>query len=151
MKLHRVTRIAAPLDDVWSFFSNPVNLARITPDSMGFEIVSAPDRPIRDGDRIVYRLKVTGVPIRWVSRITDLEEREMFADIQEEGPYAFWRHRHIFRETNGGVEMIDDVDYELPFGILGRIGGSAFTRIQLRTVFDHRGRMIARIFGDGGG
>ena len=148
MKLHRVARIPAPLEDVWSFFSDPGNLAEITPSSMGFQIVSAPDRPIRPGDRISYRLRVAGVPIRWVSRITEMIEREMFVDLQEEGPYALWHHRHVFRETNQGVEMIDDVDYELPFGILGKLGGSLFVKAQLSLIFDYRTRTIERIFGN---
>lgn len=146
MKLFRVALIPAGLDEVWDFFSSPANLARITPDSMGFDIVSAPDRPIREGDRIVYRLKVAGVPVRWVSRISQVRQREMFVDVQESGPYALWHHRHIFRETEGGVEMIDDVDYELPFGLVGRLAGSWFVRIQLKMIFDHRARTIERIF-----
>ncbi|MDX1582106.1 MAG: SRPBCC family protein [Thermoanaerobaculia bacterium] len=149
MKLFRVTRVSAPIDEVWSFFSDPANLARITPDSMGFEIVSSPDRPIREGDRIVYQLSVARVPVRWVSRIGEVHEKEMFVDVQEEGPYALWHHRHLFRETVDGVEMIDDVDYELPFGFIGRLGGSVFVRLQLRMIFDYREKVIREVFGAG--
>lgn len=147
MKLYRVSKVEAPLDEVWTFFSEPRNLARITPGSMGFDIVSAPDRPIREGDRISYRLRVAGIPIRWVSRISELREREMFVDVQESGPYALWHHRHVFREVEGGVEMIDDVDYALPFGVLGRIGGGWFVRWQLNGIFEFRARTVQSIFG----
>ncbi len=147
MKLMRTTLIPAGLEEVWTFFSDPRNLARITPRSMGFEIVSAPDRAIREGDEISYRLKVAGIPVRWVSRITEVEERSMFVDVQKSGPYSLWHHRHVFRETVGGVEMIDDVDYELPFGLAGRVLGSWPVRLQLKAIFDYRSRVVDRLFG----
>ncbi len=148
MKLLRTAVIPASLDEVWIFFSDPRNLARITPESMTFDIVSAPDRAIRRGDEIVYRLKIAGIPVRWVSQITEVEERAMFVDVQKSGPYSLWHHRHVFRDTDGGVEMIDDVDYELPFGPAGRLFGSWFVRLQLKRIFDHRASAIGRLFGD---
>lgn len=146
MKLMRTAVIPAGIDEVWAFFSDPRNLARITPGSMRFDIVSAPDRPIRKGDEIVYRLRIAGIPVRWVSQITEVEDGEMFVDVQKRGPYALWHHRHVFRETVGGVEMVDDVNYELPFGLVGRLAGSWPVRLQLKKIFDHRARTIERLF-----
>lgn len=144
--LQRTTFIKAPLDKVFAFFSDPRNLARITPESMGFEIVEAPARAVREGDRIRYRIRVMGIPLRWTTLITRWEENVVFADLQERGPYRHWLHTHTFRAVDGGVEMGDLVEYELPLGLLGRLGGEWLVRRQLRTIFDHRAAAIAAYF-----
>nr|MDQ3280020.1 TIGR01777 family protein [Acidobacteriota bacterium] len=83
IRFERTTRIAAPLAAVFDFFSAPRNLGRITPPEMGFRIVEGPDRRLREGDRIRYRIRVMGVPMSWTTRITLWREGEAFADLQE--------------------------------------------------------------------
>lgn len=146
-RLERTTRIAAPLSRVFEFFSAPENLERITPPSMHFRIKEGPARPLREGDRIRYRIRVFGLPLAWTTRIVLWREGESFADLQERGPYRHWLHTHTFREVNGGVEMTDVVEYELPFGILGRLFASRVIARQLDAIFAFRANAIADIFG----
>ena len=70
----------------------------------------------------------------------------MFADEMLVGPYRHWYHRHRFRPVEAGVEMVDVVEYELPFGVVGRLTHSALIRAQLERIFDYRRDTIARIF-----
>jgi ligand-binding SRPBCC domain-containing protein len=144
--LERTTLVPAPLDEVFAFFASPANLAKITPPSMGFEILSGPDRAIREGDRIEYRIRVAGLPLRWRTLITSWKERESFADLQERGPYRHWHHTHTFRAVAGGVEMHDRVEYELPFGRLGDLVAGWAIRRQLKEIFDFRTQVITRTF-----
>lgn len=144
--LERTTQIAAPLSDVFDFFSAPGNLARITPPGMGFRITSGPDRRLREGDRIHYRIRILGVPLRWTTHITLWREGEAFADFQERGPYRYWQHTHTFKQVNGTVEMHDRVEYELPFGFLGRLLGAPLVRKQLDAIFAYRSKVITEIF-----
>ena len=138
MKLERHTTIPAPLSRVFPFFSRPENLAVITPSWLGFEIVSMPDGAIAAGDRIEYTIRLFGIPMRWVTRITRFEEGVLFTDVQEKGPYRKWVHTHTFREIDGTVEMDDVVEYELPFGIVGLLFGWPVVRLQLKVIFDYR-------------
>ncbi len=144
--LERETVIDAPRHVVFEFFSDPKNLWRITPRSLGFEIVDAPDRRLRAGDRIHYRIRLLGIPLPWVSRITEWREGTSFVDEQERGPYRRWRHEHTLAPANGGVLMHDRVDYELPFGALGRLLAGWWVRRNLQRIFDHRAAAIAAIF-----
>jgi uncharacterized protein len=146
MLLTRTTEIPAPLEEVFRFFSEPANLGVITPASMGFTILKGPGRPLRAGDRVEYRIRVAGVPLRWVTLITEWEENRSFTDVQERGPYARWVHTHTFEQTAPGVLMHDRVEYELPLGIIGRIFGGWFVRRQLAAIFDYREQTIRRIF-----
>lgn len=144
--LEQTTHIDAPLTDVFAFFSSPVNLARITPPDMGFRVTEGPDRALRQDDRIHYAIRVLGVPLRWTTRITLWRDGEAFTDFQERGPYRYWLHTHTFREAAGGVEMHDRVEYELPFGLLGRIFGTPIVRRQLEAIFAFRATAIREIF-----
>ena len=147
MILERITTVDAPLEEVFRFFSDPRNLGKITPPAMGFNILAAPDRALRVGDRIEYRIKVLGMPLRWVTRITSWRQNESFSDFQEKGPYRRWLHTHTFRASGNGVEMHDRVEYELPLGWVGELAAGWFIRRQLRGIFDYRAEAIHAAFG----
>jgi len=146
MIFERTTSIAAPVRDVFAFFSSPKNLARITPAALGFRIISAPDRSLRQGDRIEYRIRVNGVPLTWVTLITSWDQNRSFSDLQEKGPYRKWHHTHTFEEVDGRTVMHDHVDYDLPLGFLGRFFGAWFVRRQLSGIFDYRETVIQDLF-----
>ena len=147
MIFERTTFIRSTPREVFAFFSRPENLATITPPSLGFVIRELPEGGIREGAKIVYRIRVAGVPLRWVTNIAKWEPERMFVDEQLSGPYRKWIHTHTFTARDGGVEMHDRVEYELPFGVLGRIAGGWFVRRQVDQIFDYRAAKIAELFG----
>jgi ligand-binding SRPBCC domain-containing protein len=53
------------------------------------------------------------------SRITDMERPRRFVDEQVAGPFKYWRHVHSFEAEEDGTRMLDRIDYEAPFGLLG--------------------------------
>jgi ligand-binding SRPBCC domain-containing protein len=55
-------------------------------------------------------------------------------------------HKHRFEPVAGGVVMRDRVEYELPFGALGRPAHRILVRRQLEEIFDFRRRAIEEIF-----
>jgi ligand-binding SRPBCC domain-containing protein len=148
VKLERITFVPASLEEVFAFFSDSQNLALITPPRTRFRVVAGPLRPLREGDRVEYRLRVFGFPIRWRSHISMWRDREAFADRQESGPFRRWLHTHSFRAVPGGVEMRDEVEYDLPLGLLGRLLGGWMVRRELERIFDYRGEAIRRRFGE---
>ena len=143
-RLHRVQRVATPLEETFEFFSRPENLARITPPWLAFEMVSD-DADMREGLRIEYRVRPLGFPQKWVSEITAYEPPHRFVDEQVAGPYARWHHEHRFRPVDGGTEVVDDVTYALPFGPLGRLAHALLVRRQLESIFDYRERRLPEL------
>ncbi|GAO41962.1 hypothetical protein FPE01S_01_09750 [Flavihumibacter petaseus NBRC 106054] len=144
------------MDQAWSFFINPLNLARITPPGMRFEVLTdLTDDPIFPGQRIDYRLRpLFGWPVRWTTVISIVEAGSdpdgdsayrHFVDEQERGPYRLWRHQHHFKAVAGGVEMTDIVDYQLPFGVVGDLAGGWLVRGQLKTIFTFRREAVERL------
>jgi ligand-binding SRPBCC domain-containing protein len=76
--------------------------------------------------------------MKWKTEITEYEPPSMFVDEADAVPYSFWRHRHTFRETAEGTVVADRVEYDLPFGPLGRLAHGFTVAPQLRRIFDHR-------------
>jgi len=146
--LERRQTIPADKESVFRFFEDPMNLERITPPWLNFHVVSATDERVSKGTEIEYRLRWHVFPMGWVSRISEHEEGAYFADEMISGPYRKWYHRHVFTDTPDGVEMLDRVEYVLPFGPLGRLVHAAVVRRQLEGIFDFRREAIARIFSD---
>ena len=83
----------------------------------------------------------------WESVIAEYEHGKRFADEMLRGPYKSWYHVHEFRELPEGVEIRDRVEYELPFGPLGKLAHWLMVCRQLNAIFDFREKQIARLFG----
>jgi ligand-binding SRPBCC domain-containing protein len=145
-ELHRELLIPAPIDELFTFFSDPANLARITPKSVGFRDLTPNKETMRTGLRIIHQIRVFGIPQRWETVIEEYDPPHGFVDRQAKGPYKYWRHRHSFEEVPGGTLMRDDVQYELPFGPLGSLTHRLFVKRQLDHIFDYRGRKIGKLF-----
>ncbi|MGB1080260.1 MAG: SRPBCC family protein [Flavobacteriaceae bacterium] len=139
--------LATTIDQAWTFLSDPKNLKRITPDYMGFDIISGAERKMFPGQIIQYRLTpVLGIPFRWVTEITHVQEGEFFVDEQRFGPYTFWHHKHFIKKTSNGVVMEDIVDYKLPLGPLGWLAHALFVRAKVKKIFDYREKALNEIF-----
>jgi ligand-binding SRPBCC domain-containing protein len=135
-----------PLDEVFAFFAEPRNLARITPPSLRFRLV-APEHPVMARGLVLrYRIRSLGVPMTWVSEITEYDPPREFVDVQRRGPYAAWHHRHTFRAIAEGTEVADVVTYRLPFGAIGAIAHPVVRR-QLDAIFAYRKSAINAAFG----
>jgi ligand-binding SRPBCC domain-containing protein len=135
---------------IWAFFANPLNLSLITPPYMRFrtltDLTLFPHR-IYPGQLIEYRLRPLPLySVRWVTEIMLVDEGSCFIDEQRSGPYRLWHHEHYFRPVAGGVEMTDIVNYEVPFGWIGRLANALFVRRQVEGIFDYRYREIEKLF-----
>ncbi|MGD0980196.1 MAG: SRPBCC family protein [Solirubrobacteraceae bacterium] len=146
-KLHREQLVARPLDEVFEFFSSAGNLALLTPSAMRFEMITPEPIEMATGTLLEYRLRVHGVPIRWISRIEEWEHGRRFVDRQLKGPYKIWLHTHEFEATPGGTKVSDSVRYELPLGVLGELGGLPLVRRDLARIFDYRRDAVQKLLG----
>lgn len=146
--LHSKQFLPISLDEAWEFLSNPENLKTITPDYMGFDIVSGADRKMYAGQIIEYIVRpVLGIKTRWVTEITHVKEPYFFVDEQRIGPYSLWHHKHFLKEVEGGVEMEDIIHYKIPLGFLGNLFHPLIVRPKLEGIFAHRKITLEKLFG----
>ena len=144
----RTQVISATVESAWEFFSDPRNLARITPPALDFTVLSELPERVHPGLMIEYRVRpLLGIPVRWLTEITHVEEGKFFVDEQRIGPYRIWHHEHRFTALpDGRVEIADRVTYVLPFGPLGNLAHPFLVAPQLEKIFAFREKAVARIF-----
>ena len=148
-QLHSLQKLPISIEEAWDFLSSPKNLKTITPDYMGFDILSGADKKMYPGQIIEYIVKpVLGIPNKWVTEITHVIENKYFVDEQRFGPYALWHHKHFFKEIDGGIEMEDIVDYKVPMGIIGQIVHPFLVKPKLDEIFDYRRKKLVEMFGE---
>ena len=145
----RATQIVpASLETCWTFFSDPGNLARLTPPALDLQIVSDLPSEMHVGLMIEYRVRpLFGLGMRWLTEITHVERSHCFVDEQRVGPYRLWHHEHHFRALdNGRVEMRDVIHYVLPFSPVSDILHPWLVAPELRGIFAYREQAVREYF-----
>lgn len=136
------------IDDAWSFFTLPVNLDKITPEEMNFQITNNPPDKTYCGQIITYKIGILpGIRSNWITEITHLQEGSFFVDEQRFGPYAMWHHEHHFKRlTDRTVLMKDIVNFKLPFGFLGDLFAGKAVVNKVRFIFESRYNILEKYF-----
>jgi len=152
------------LGRVFLFFANPQNLPRIMPAATATRIeqltlVPPPERPATDtqslagvGSRIVTSFRVfpfLPVRARWVALITEFEWDHHFADIQKEGPFKRFHHRHELeaetREGVAGTIVRDVIEYDVGLGPLGWAANQILVERKFQRTFAGRQDALGRL------
>ena len=139
--------LARPRPDVFAFLADPANLARVMPPALRVRLLT-PGVRLEAGAVLDFRIAWLGVPLRWRLFVREWDPPYRFVDVQVNGPYARWEHRHRLLEEGGGTWIEDRVTYRLPFGALGRLAHGALVHRQLRALWAYRqarlGELVAR-------
>lgn len=128
-------------EEVYAWHVRPGAFERLRPPWQNLEVVQP--AAVEPGSRLVFRLRRGPVALRWVAEHRDVVPGRGFTDVQIEGPFARWRHRHLVEPRPGGCELRDEIEYRLPAGVLGQaLAGSAVER-DLERLFAYRHRVTA--------
>jgi uncharacterized protein (TIGR01777 family) len=99
---------------------------------------------LADGARVKLEVRLGPVPVRWVAEHRDFIEDRQFRDVQVQGPFTCWIHTHRFDPIgDAGCWLEDEIEYALPFGLMGRLLGGRAVRRKLQRMFDYRHRVTA--------
>jgi hypothetical protein len=138
--------VPQPLEEAFAFFSRPENLQEITPGWLDFHIVRV-ESELHTGSLIEYRLRWHGIPMRWTTEIEVWNPPHRFIDNQLRGPYALWHHQHSFIAENGGTRIRDEVNYALPFGVIGQLAHLLTARRDVEAIFAFRRQRLEELLG----
>lgn len=145
-RLERLQFIPRTREEVFAFFVEASNLEALTPNFLRFRILTPRPIHMHPGTLIDYELQLFRLPLRWRTCIETFDPPQRFTDIQLTGPYQRWHHLHEFFEVSGGTLMLDQVDYALPLGILGKVAHACFVRRTLERIFDYRYQRLTGVF-----
>lgn len=143
MLYSRSVTVPVSSHELFAWHERPGAFERLSPPWQRVEVVRSDGR-ITDGARVELRTWLppgvpVGVPVRWRIEHRDYVPGRQFRDVQLAGPFARWSHLHRVDPGPGVGQstLTDSIDYALPFGALGRVGG-ALARSELERLFRYR-------------
>ena len=114
--------VAAPIEEVFAFFDEPANLARLMPPPVGIQVARMEPLPPRAGTEIEFRYGIGPIQQTWLIRYVEHVPGERIVDETISGPMRRFHHTHTFTPARRGTWIEDRVDYHV--GPDGRIGSA---------------------------
>ena len=138
------TRISASAEAVFDWHEAPGAFERLTPPWERVRMVRH-EGDIRDGARVSLRVGPPLVSFRWDLEHVDYQHGRSFMDRQVRGPFHSWTHVHRMTPDGPDACILEDViEYELPFGAVGRVLGRLFVEWKLKRLFEFRHKVTRR-------
>ena len=111
--------VDAEIARVWDLYTNIGHLEVISPPDLQLRLVKSTHKVLVEGSEVWLAGKLL-THTRWHSRITYLRPYE-YVDEMLTGRFKVWKHAHKFKSLEDKTtEVIDEIDFELPCGLLGR-------------------------------
>lgn len=128
--------VKANREKVWSLYADIAAINKISPPLAQVNIERV-DLPLRAGSEIIFIGKYPP-RLRWHARIEAFVAGSHFVDVQLSGPFASWRHEHIFIAQKDETEMIDRLTFTLKGGRLVNVLFTPAMTLLLRAYFSYR-------------
>lgn len=140
MQFIKESFIQASPERVFAFHEQPNALQLLTPPWEQSRIITQA-RISEPGSLTIIEAKVGPIKVRWVAQHTIYEPPRLFEDVQIKGPFRRWRHRHLVQASGDGAILRDEIDYDPPFGFLGRWAAPFVIQGRLEKLFEYRHRV----------
>lgn len=128
--------------EAWDWHSRPGALERLVPPWQRLEIQHGAPR-LEEGSRVTLKMWKGPVPFTWLAEHRKVEPGRGFEDVQIDGPFALWEHRHEMLDNAalgapGGCTLVDRIRFAPPGGALGRMLAARMLRSDLERTFAYR-------------
>jgi ligand-binding SRPBCC domain-containing protein len=100
---------------------------------------------INFNETVTWRGKHFGFYLTHKSRMTAMDFYDYFVDEMEEGNFKSFKHEHSFVEKDGKTVMIDNINYQTPFGIFGRLFDKLFLKKHLTNFIIKRNEILKEL------
>ncbi len=142
------SEITASPEVIFAWHEQPGIVEKLTPPWERVEILES-GNGLQVGTRIIFKVFTGPLWKLWVAEHREYDPPHLFADIQRQGPFAYWYHRHRFDPVGQDrTLMTDEIEYSLPMGWLGEAIGFGFVREKLERMFDYRHQVVRGVFLD---
>ncbi len=97
---------------------------------------------IKLGETVTWRAKHLGIYQNLTSKIIGCETDAYFADEMISGAFKSFKHEHYFFKRSKETFQVDILEYESPFGVLGRLVDFLFLKNYMTRFLKRRNRAI---------
>lgn len=122
---------------LWDFHAQPNAFGKLTPPPIFIQMIDNRLKSLTEGT-VDFRMWVGPLPLRWVAQHEPGPTPTSFKDRMVSGPLAHWEHEHLFRDVEGGAELVDHVTLEHKPGLMGIFTRLMFDGLPLRIFFMYR-------------
>lgn len=130
--------IAAPIEAVFDFHTDTDNLGLISPPWMKSKLI----RESGSGEGKMLELQVMQYnifPSKWIVKIEEFDRPFRITDLMIAGPMKYFRHSRTFSQPCASLtQMVDHLEYEVPFGFIGKIADSISIKKMMEQMFEFR-------------
>ena len=141
-KIHLTTLINAPAERVFDL-SRSVNLHRIAfSNTYEKAVAGVTTGLINENDSVTWQAKHFYKVRKFTTKITSMEFPHHFTVQMVHGDFKSFRHEHYFKPINNGTFLIDVIEFESPYGVIGQLAEKLFLTSYLHKLLLHRNEVI---------
>lgn len=138
MKFIKETVINAQPERVFAFHELADALERLMPPWERATVIQPPTS-LKVGTRVIIEIKIFGlIKQKLIAEHTAYDPPRMFEDTLIKSPFKSWRHQHIILPHQSGAILRDEIEFEPPFGFVGRIAAPLAILPNLEKMFQYR-------------
>jgi ligand-binding SRPBCC domain-containing protein len=137
--------IPRPLAEMFAFFTAPRNLTQFTPPDLSLQLLTAPET-IAVGARLVWQARRWGVSQKIIQEVACIEPEKLIVVEQKQGPLARWIQTHHFESSSTGMRILENIDFEPPAGLLGRLISAKAILGDLEKISVYRAMRLRELF-----
>jgi ligand-binding SRPBCC domain-containing protein len=142
VKIHLTTVINSPIQRVFDL-SRSINLHKISVSHTEEKaIAGVTSGLIRENETVTWQAKHLFKVRQFTSKVTTMKMPESFVDEMIKGDFKSYIHQHHFKVIDNGTIMIDIVDFETPYGILGKLINSLYLKNYMEKLLLKRNAVI---------
>lgn len=97
---------------------------------------------INKDETVTWQAKHLFKTRQFTSKITEMKSPDFFIDEMVKGDFISFHHEHHFKAATNGTIMIDLLNFETPYGTLGKIANTLFLKSYLEKFLIKRNAMI---------
>ncbi|MBP6687377.1 MAG: SRPBCC family protein [Lacibacter sp.] len=136
--IHITTFIAAPVDRVFDL-SRHIGLHKISQqDNDEVAVGGITSGLIKKGESVTWKAKHLFKTRFMTVKITEMNSPDYFEDVMEKGDFVSYKHKHHFKAVNNGTIMIDELEFEVPYGSAGKLLSRIYLTGYMRLLLEKR-------------
>ena len=139
------SRMPASAESVYRFHAQPDALQRLTPPWEESTVYEQNGGIEQIDSRVKIKLRLGPLSQTWIAEHAACEPGRMFRDVMVSGPFKKWEHTHLFVPDGPHASWLEDrVEYQMPWGWLGKTFGGWYARKRLKRMFAWRHEVTAK-------
>lgn len=140
--IHLTTFIAAPVERVFDLSRN-ISLHKISMQHTGEEAIAGTTSGLINKDETVtWKAKHLFKTRFFTSKVIEMKPYEKFTDKMIKGDFLFFQHEHFFKPAENGTIIIDIINFETPYGFLGKLVNQFYLNTYLEKLITNRNEVI---------